>query len=83
MVVWQRLSNNEPGGTPLAIFQVFEKSTIKSISDPPRDRRFIKLKSRLEFLLTNLLLTPFNEGTHGPDDFADLRLDGRVDTDGY
>src|ERR1700730_9740014 len=49
LVVWQRLSNHEPGGTPLAIFQVFEKSAIESISAPPRDRRFIKLKSRLEF----------------------------------
>jgi hypothetical protein len=49
LVVWQRLSNDEPGGTPLAIFKVFEKSVIESISDPPRDRRFVKLKSRLEF----------------------------------
>jgi hypothetical protein len=29
------------------------------------------------------LLTLFKEGDHGPDDFADLRLDGCVDTDGY
>ena len=48
-VIWQRISNNEPCRPPLAIFQILEKTGIKSISDATRDHRFVQLKGRFEF----------------------------------
>jgi hypothetical protein len=33
MVIWQRISEDEPRKTPLAIFQVLEEPTIDGIGD--------------------------------------------------
>ena len=32
-VSWERISEDQPRGTPLAIFQIFEKTTIEGIGD--------------------------------------------------